>query len=433
MINGSTEYSAGSPPADLILPDTSHAGLQPASETFIGDSSGLEPNATASGIGLHFSQFFQSSLGMSQASVPEPPTPDVYNADRDDKLSAFIGFSWGPAENAFTGPAKALASSAFAPGSRRSSLQVPASPFTGGRPAGILKRPLLAHQHHLSEPTSSLPTFSTPARPSLLAHHYPTTIPRTGTTRRVRPVSDHEALQQMMMEVGKSARKKVLESGKKPRSSGKGLPSLALGMPSVAFAPLPPLNLALRQEPEGHAMPSDTAEHSAQRGARPKDVAPALRVAVLSNPSLAQSTASDSTAPPSPSPRPGSAMSRRSATPALTSTFKSLSTTLSTPNTSRAPHTSNRTPVFTYEGHSSSQLLDRKERSLVTRAAPKSEIVLVEPAPRTQRGEIVPNNARASPRPDDVPSDQKIDELEVRVLKTLRMLIRMEQALKNLE
>lgn len=277
-------------PPDLIVPDFSYAAIKnkPFQDYEL-------PDDDTSDAGFHFSEFFQSSLGMS-ANIATP----AQQRPQPSRPSAFAGFTWGPPIDAF-GRLEPVSQGTAANPSKRTAHQIPApSPFHPSIAA--LRRPVLAHQHRMSDPNGAGPTFSTPIRPSL--NHHPTTIPRTGTGRRVRPVSDREALRQMLVHVGMSARKKVIESGKKPRH-----------MTTVAFAPLPALNAKPAKSPL--LVVEETSGEKRQRKSPPIP---------LQLQGLNASTTSESSAPPSPSPRPGSAMSRRSVTPGLTSTFKSMTT-----------------------------------------------------------------------------------------------------------
>ena len=70
-----------------------------------------------------------------------------------------------------------------------------------------------------------LHAYTTPVKPYALSHSPYATLPRTrtGTIRRTAPrrdVSDREAMKQLVDCVGMSARKKVLESGRKPKLLG---------------------------------------------------------------------------------------------------------------------------------------------------------------------------------------------------------------------
>lgn len=247
--------------------------------------------------GFDFSAFFQSSVGMSTRLIsPMTPAPPP----KEQHVSIFQGFTWGPPKDAFSNRAPSPLPNGTPKTSpkRRASLKPPPTPYN----VGLLKRPGLAHAHHLSEPNALL-SLATPVRPGLA--HSATTIPRTGgTARKVRHVSDREAFRQMIMHVGMSARKKVLESGKKPRNAT-----------PVQFAPLPAFDPNAR-----HAV-DDIATVR-----KPKKTPPIPLQIVTKPAALHQSTTSESTAPPSPSPRPNSAMSRRSATPGLTTGTRSMAT-----------------------------------------------------------------------------------------------------------
>ncbi|KAG9035725.1 hypothetical protein FRB95_010790 [Tulasnella sp. JGI-2019a] len=259
-------------PADLVIPDFSYAAVKP--KPFVDFDLGDDK----SDLGHHFSAFFQSSIGMSMmTSVAPTPASKQPQAQR---APSFAGFTWGPPVDAFSRTIL-QAPSAMNGGS----IQISASPFHPSISA--LKRPGLGRQHRMSDPNVAASTFFTPVRPSMA--HYPTTIPRTGTGRRVRPVSDREALRQMLVHVGMSVRKKVLESGKKPRN---------LTGNSVSFAPLPALN-AIKKKPSLLLVDTSAAETASRDGRHSPSI-------------LSPSMTSDSSAPPSPSPRPGSAMSRRS-------------------------------------------------------------------------------------------------------------------------
>ncbi|KAJ6618218.1 kinase-like domain-containing protein [Mycena sp. CBHHK59/15] len=147
--------------------------------------------------------------------------------------------------------------------------------------------------------------FLTPNRPSSGATHQ--TLPRASTVRRTagrRPVSDREAMKQLVDCVGLSARKKVLESGRKPRV----LPSFTS-------------QKTLRFLPPAVAVPDFAS--SSQGRLRPTIVVPGAS-------SGEGETETESEGPPSPSPtpRPGSAMSmmsRRSGTPTITGTYSQRS------------------------------------------------------------------------------------------------------------
>ncbi|KAF7324690.1 hypothetical protein MKEN_00510500 [Mycena kentingensis (nom. inval.)] len=148
-----------------------------------------------------FSALFQSSpTGSTAGPATVTPRRASVSVPQED---LFIGFSWGPAIDAF--PEET---------SYRSSAS--ASPQATPRPT------------RLSVPRSTKPTpatpaphsypFLTPIRPGTGTVHQ--TLPRPSTARRTvggRPVSDREAMKQLAECIGMSARKRVLESGRKPR------------------------------------------------------------------------------------------------------------------------------------------------------------------------------------------------------------------------
>lgn len=135
------------------------------------------------------------------------------------------------------------------------------------------------------------------------------TIRRRSTAQR-RAVSDREAMKQLVDCVGMSARKKVLESGRKPRILV--LPSsrtLSCGLKKdVRFGPPHPHAIIVRDHNE------NTAEES------PNDP----MAQDIAYPAGSDCTESEGPPSPSPSPRPGSAMSmlsRRSATPSISTSY----------------------------------------------------------------------------------------------------------------
>lgn len=126
-------------------------------------------------------------------------TPGQKSILRDPASGSFIGFSWGPVLDAF----KADGQSPNARPIQPSTPLVSRVPFTpiGKRSASVQATPQ---------------RFMTPIRPNLGTpfSSAPGTI---GRTAQRRTVSDREAFKQLVSCVGMSARKKVLESGRKPR------------------------------------------------------------------------------------------------------------------------------------------------------------------------------------------------------------------------
>ncbi|KAG2110136.1 kinase-like protein [Suillus clintonianus] len=202
--------------------------------------------------------------------------------------SAFIGFSWGPTEDAFLLPTD--------PFRKHERLATPrALQATSGKSSPYPSLKASSAATHFS-------AFATPVRPhSLSAFH---TLPRTGTIRRTaqrRAVSDREAMKQLVECIGMSARKKVLASGRKPRlmqSFGRSFSN------------------PVRKELRFGLQPIITNK------TYDSDDFPAV---VVASPSEGvDETESDGPPSPSPSPRPGSAMSilsRRSVTPTISRSY----------------------------------------------------------------------------------------------------------------
>ena len=239
-----------------------------------------------------FSALFQSSRDLSPGLSALHSTPSqklTRSVMREQTMTSFIGFSWGPAKDAFP----SLDSHHFSP----PNIDTP-------KPLGLRSTQSTPYV----KPRHSTDSYShtTPIRPA------PHTLPRTSTVRRRntaqrRLVSDREAMKQLVDCVGMSARKKVLESGRKPR-----LLTLPLSRPrsgglkkDVRFGPPLP-------RPVINAVDGDV-------GSLPEVMPEVVHY-------LAESECTESEGPPSPSPspRPGSAMStlsRRSVTPTISASY----------------------------------------------------------------------------------------------------------------
>ncbi|KAF5391009.1 hypothetical protein D9757_004062 [Collybiopsis confluens] len=322
-----------------------------------------------------FSIFFQSSAatpspGLSilheKTSIKNRPLSETSSIS----ANAFIGFSWGPVKNAF-------------PDAHTGTPAEKGQPSLSGlspnlQPNLNTPRPLRIPSAWLTPQTLSLPrntrpvlsaagdahAFSTPVRSTDLPNtHYCTqTLPRTlgSTIRRTitrRAVSNREAMKQLVDCIGMSARKKVLESGRKPRIlNGIGTrSSLSRSAGSTMRKELrfvPDTDVILpRFEHSSLQYQKESSGHSSGIGRFFGTNLDGLNGGYsdsgdgLTTGSDTEDTPTDieSEAPPSPSPspRPGSAMSmsmmsKRSGTPTLTSTF---SQRLSTPSlTSRSFH-----------------------------------------------------------------------------------------------
>lgn len=305
-------------PQNLHLPQftyTEPANLTPA-------PAGVQPDhEDTHSQGFAFSALFQSSNGSSSSpglsilrsrSSPHPARPV-----EEDITASFIGFSWGPTLEAFP-------TQDFLGHSDHSSdnmntprpLRLPSTYLTPN-PSYITPR--------WSSSRPSTNRYSTPIRPSAIVAMTPLqTLQRTSTIRRTgakRDVSDREAMKQLVDCVGMSARKKVLESGRKPRVL-------------TSFSRSGTLKKELRFLPSSISVPdygdSNPVSASVQPRAKPKPI-------LINNnhhhaiSSGSEDTDSEGPPSPSPSPRPGSAMSiisRRSGTPTVSSTRMGMSTIL---------------------------------------------------------------------------------------------------------
>ncbi|KAL4079916.1 kinase-like domain-containing protein [Scleroderma yunnanense] len=278
-----------------------------------------------------FSAFFQSSPVYSSpgVSILQSASSARYSFGSSQADAAFIGFSWGPSKDAFPlredRPSRGLSDKLSTP-----------------RPLG----PVYTRSPIDSAKTSSmhLTAFATPIRPHNVTPYH--TLPRPSTIRRTaarRAVSDREAMKQLVDCIGMSARKKVLASGRKPRilnsfsrsASTTFRKELRFGPTSFAAnksydsADFPPVNVSLDIE----------------------------------------GSESGSEGPPSPSPRPGSAMSvlsRRSVTPTATVSYSSRF--LSIPSMSQSvisqEHTQQCSPLGSHD-EAISQLEERHSELVI--------------------------------------------------------------------
>ena len=197
-------------------------------------------------------------------------------------------------------------------------------PITTTTPAAALPPPALSLLYHQSQvpqtptpATLSSSELATPIRGGIGIISCASTLRRTRTAPRRRPVSDREAMRQLVDCIGLSARKKVLAAGRTPRGSTPG-PSMAK---TLRFATEPPKPLDFAEP-----CPAEDASYSPSAGARAwrdddsskLDGTAVFALDVGGEDESDGASASDAPPSPSPSPRPGSAMSmlsRRSATP----------------------------------------------------------------------------------------------------------------------
>ena len=237
--------------------------------------------------GFDFSALFQPSEdnGSPALSVLRTTPRSVLRREAE---SFFVGFSWGPAVEAF-----------------------PAIFTTTTTPAAAQPPALFVSYSHAQVPQTPMPAvLSTPMHGGTGTRSCASTLRRTRTAPRRRPVSDREAMQQLVDCIGLSARKKVIAAGRTPRGS-----ALASRTKSLRFATEPPEPLDF-----GEPWPGDPSSAGARRGgdSSTSDGTAVFALDVHGGDESDGASASDAPPSPSPSPRPGSAMSmlsRRSATP----------------------------------------------------------------------------------------------------------------------
>ncbi|KAH9951165.1 kinase-like protein [Amylocystis lapponica] len=287
-------------PDKLHLPQFTYS--TPVAPTHVAIDNSHSPSEASYSRPFAFSALFQSSP-LSNPGTSILPTTPAQNTSRsilrEHSLASFIGFSWGPPKDVFGSASTQPNSEALG------DLNTP-RPLRGSPIPNMQRYP-----------------FATPIRPSALTPHQ--TLPRASTLRRTAPrraVSDREAMKQLAECVGMSARKKVLESGRKPRvlasfSRSSGLKELRFDTSVVVVG-----------GDGGMSYKADPPTYSSESvlGASLLSVSgasAATQELLVENASFSDA---DSDAPPSPSPtpRPGSAMSmlsRRSQTPTTSSSY----------------------------------------------------------------------------------------------------------------
>ena len=236
FLRSSLNPSAGPAPANLHLPQFTYSTPKPTEAP-----TATEPpqeNSASLSQGFAFSAFFQQSSSVSPGLSILRPSPVTGTGsslstswkETSGSASSFIGFSWGPALDAFpegiaytpVGSTNTAADAGLE-STPRPLIRTPQqqTPVPENHAYNTLSVPPTwgrAFAGTLSTPQQTLNMYSTPMKPYALSPY--ATLPRTSTVRRTAPrrmVSDREAMKQLVDCVGMSARKKVLESGKKPR------------------------------------------------------------------------------------------------------------------------------------------------------------------------------------------------------------------------
>ena len=298
-------------PPDLLLPQFTYTAPLTAQPAYPRDNSS---NTSDSSKPFAFSNLFQSSVTSKAASAPSlsflNTTPGFGRQNLSRAVSSmhkagsnFIGFSWGPPKEAFD------SSSHLTP-------TFPSSRLTG--------------PSHLPSPGDIFKAnaFNTPLRPSKLSPNALSTIRvarAVSSARRSmqRPVSDREALKQLVDCIGMSARRRVIESGRKPKIL------------------LPRFDIHSRMRPRASSYSTDTVRKELRfddttHNRNYSEMSGRSQYITVDNTDSSLDT--DQPPSPSPSPRPGSAMSmismsRRSATPTVTNSFPLVRTHSEPPST----------------------------------------------------------------------------------------------------
>ncbi|KAF8148004.1 kinase-like domain-containing protein [Crassisporium funariophilum] len=337
-------------PSDLHLPQFTYIQPEPkAAADHLDPGQETNPNESSHSQGFAFSAFFQQSSSVSPGlSILRPSPGENLHASTGSGgaygAASFIGFSWGPTLDAF--PPQVQDPVQF---DRRMEEDLHATPralipsFMHRTPLPALALPTPKHTGgdllSTPQPLSKTQLYTTPLRPYALSPYITSTIRRPSTILRTAPkrtVSDREAMKQLVDCVGMSARKKVMESGRKPRvltgeftrtGTGSGTSRMRKELRFDPTAtPIPGPDYSAASSTRSTRRGSLTSQSNHDRFNDDNDSsydprAPLGSGADVHYPS-SESTDSESNGPPSPSPspRPGSAMSmmsisRRSGTP----------------------------------------------------------------------------------------------------------------------
>ncbi|GBE86225.1 kinase-like protein [Sparassis crispa] len=299
-------------PVDLHLPQFTYTTPIVPSAPVANSHSSSE--GSSSSRPFAFSALFQSSPASTHGVSVLPVTPSHTSSRsilKEQPVASFIGFSWGPSLDAFTGAADQPNSN-----NQEGLSTIQPLNFLSVPPTHFASVPQTMH----ATPVMQRYPFATPVRPNVLTPFR--TLPRASTVRRTAPrraVSDREAMKQLVDCVGMSARKKVLESGRKPRiigSSGRSSAVKELRFDS-SVAVVGDSGVSYKVDPPTQSTVTLPSVLSLSGSGSQE--------ALVDLPSYSDID-SDLPASPSPSPRPGSAlsmMSRRSQTP-TTSSFNLL-------------------------------------------------------------------------------------------------------------
>ncbi|KAF8823515.1 hypothetical protein HHX47_DHR10000379 [Lentinula edodes] len=326
-----------------------------------------------------FSALFQSSAASSSPGLSIfHDTPSFKGSgplsESSTSAASFIGFSWGPTKDAFpdvhmteNAENEQRSPTGLSPAplpkwnSTPRPLRIPSAWLTPTPQGRSLPQPS-SNMARLTTPSipSHAHAFSTPVRPTtdlLATPYYAQTLPRSlgsNAVRRTvtrRAVSDREAMKQLVDCIGMSARKKVLESGRKPRiltsfanRTGTVTRRSSLSRSSVTSTIRKELrfvqdadlsSISSRYQKAGYELSAHSSGSGISRifgtdvqdGNGGSESGDGLTTGSDTEGDTSMGTYSEAPPSPSPSPRPGSAMSmmsmmsKRSGTPTLTSTF----------------------------------------------------------------------------------------------------------------
>lgn len=320
-------------PANLLMPQftyTDPAAMEQATpiDDTVSSADTSKPYA--------FSALFQSSVSSKAKGTPRLPsilqaTPQLGrrsfsagSSSAHKAIASFIGFSWGPSRAAFdTNQAGGVQPTP----ARRS----PVFSARGLSPIdAVTNNGLVTPMRTPAAPPTAMSTI----RVTKIAN----SVQRSAQQRIV---SDREAMKQLVDCVGMSARKRVLESGKKPRilqhfasagglsfgssrSRSASLSSKSMKLPAFNAATVGQTN-SLKKELRFDG----TVQRAPPSRLSMRPVQEIFDFGESDTSTEGESTDGDIPPSPSPSPRPGSAMSmgslsRRSVTPTITGSFPLL-------------------------------------------------------------------------------------------------------------
>ncbi|CAE6495840.1 unnamed protein product [Rhizoctonia solani] len=245
--------------------------------------------------------------------------------------------------------------------------QVSATPFR--QPAATPFRQPVSGPDHTYRSSAHL--FKTPVRPGILPYNSSETgpstgngarsdtVPGTGTARRTRAVTEAEALRQVL----ESARKRVYLGGE----DSKGTQSILEASGRSLYAPDETENPNSKSNLDPSSIYDEQSESQGS-----KLVRPALYPIMIPMMDTSMSSSDGAAGPisPSPSPRPGSALSRRSATPSAMLSLGAMTPSAMYSRSASKLSARANTPTWGWglrRDESEDDILDEKERREIDR------------------------------------------------------------------